>query len=68
MIKCRAISKLFKKLHPQIYASQLMTSSIIQRPVVLLNLESVKRKGKNYKNLREKKSFLDEMKNIVHSF
>ena len=34
----------------QIYASQFMTSQIIPLLFVLLNLESVEKKGKNYKN------------------
>ena len=35
-------------------------------PFVLLNLESVERKGKNYKNLNilRTKSFFDEIKNV----
>ena len=38
---------------------------------VLLNLEKVERKRKQYKNLNyleNEKSFLDEIKNIFHSF
>ena len=48
-----------------------MTSLIIPLPFVLLNLESVERKRKNYKKfeyLENEKSFLDEIKNIFHSF
>ena len=44
---------------------------MIQLPFVLLNLESVERKGKNCKKLEyieNEKSFLDEIKNIFHSF
>ena len=52
----------FKKLHLQIYASQFMPL-IIPLSFVLLSLESVERKRKKYKNL----SFLDEIKNILHS-
>ena len=55
----------------QLYASQFMTSYIIPLPLVLLDLESVERKGKNYKKieyLENEKSFLDEIKNIFHSF
>ena len=51
MMKCKAFSELLQKLHQQIYASQFMTSWIIPLPYVLLNLECVKRKGKNHKNL-----------------
>ena len=48
-----------------------MTSQIIPLPFVLLNLESLKRKGKNsqkIEDLENEKSFLDEIKNIFHSF
>ena len=68
------VAELFKKLHLQIYASQLITSQIIPLPFVLLYLESVKRKGKNYKILQNfeylenEKSFFDEIKNTFHSF
>ena len=44
----------------QIYASQFMTSQIISLPFVLLNLEIVESKGKNYKSLnilRTKRAF-----------
>ena len=40
----------------------------IPLPFALLNLESVERKGKSYKNFENEKSFLDEKKNIFHSF
>ena len=56
----KAILEFFQKLHLYIYASQFMTSQISPLPLVLLNLESVKRKGKNYKNLnisRTKRAF-----------
>ena len=39
--------------------------------IVLLNLESVERKGKNYKKieyLQNEISFFDEIKNIFYSF
>ena len=46
-----------------------MTSQIIPLPFVLLYLQSVERKGKNYKILNIfKKSFFDEIKNTFHSF
>ena len=48
---CNMVSELFQKLHLQISASKFMTSYIIPLPFVLLNLESVERKGKNYKKL-----------------
>ena len=60
----------FKSLHLQIYASQCMTSLIIPLSFVLLILEKVERKRKKYQNLQyleNKKSFLDEIKNIFHS-
>ena len=42
----------------------------LQKLRVLLNLETVETKGKNYKNLNisRTKSFLDEIKRIFHSF
>ena len=55
------VVELFQKLHLQIYAIQFMTSQIILLPFVLLHLESVERKGKNYKSmniLRMKVAFL----------
>ena len=56
-------------MHLQIYASQFMTSQIIPLPFVLLYLESVERKGKNYKSLNEnEKSFFDEIKDTFDSF
>ena len=39
-----------------------MTSQIIPLPFVLLNLESVERKGKNYKNLNISRQSILEMK------
>ena len=45
------VVELFQKLHLQIYASQFMTSQIIPLPFLLFYLESVERKGKNYKSL-----------------
>ena len=52
--------KLFQKLNLLIYASQFMTFKIVPLSFVLLNLESVEMKEKNYKNLsifRSKKPF-----------
>ena len=46
-------------------------TEIIPLPFVLLNLESVEMKGKKlqkFEYLQNKKSFLDETKNIFHSF
>ena len=60
MMQCTAVFELFQKIYLQIYASQFMTSKIISFPFVLLNLESVERKGKNHKNLnilRTKRTF-----------
>ena len=51
MISYKVIFELFQKLHLQIYGNQFMASYIIPLPFVLLNLECVERKGKNYKNL-----------------
>ena len=65
------VLEFFQKLHLQIYASQCMTSLILPLPFILLNLNKVERKRKKYKKLnilRTKKAFLDEIKNIVHSF
>ena len=48
-----------------------MTSLFLPLSFVLLNPESVERKGKNYKNVnisRTKKRFLDEIKSIICSF
>ena len=47
-----------------------MTSKIIPLSFVLLNLESVERKGKIKKieHFENEKSFLDEIKSIFHSF
>ena len=47
----KAVYKLFQKLHPLVCRHQFMTSSIIPFSAVLLNLESVERKEKIYKNL-----------------
>ena len=61
LVLYKAVLELFQKLHQQIYASQSMKSKIISLPFVLLNLESVERKRKNYKNLnisRTKRAFL----------
>ena len=55
------VVELFKKLHLQIHASQLMTSPVIPLPFILLYLESMERKGKNYKSLnitRTERDFL----------
>ena len=52
--------ELFQKLHLLFYANLFMTSNIIPLSFVLLNLESVERKGKNYKKLntsRMKRAF-----------
>ena len=54
----------------QIYASQFMTSLIISLPFVFLNLEIWKgsEKLQKFKYLDNEKSFLDEIKNLFHSF
>ena len=51
MKQYKAVFDLLQKLHLQIYARQVMTSQIIPLPFALLNLQSVEKKGKNYKNL-----------------
>ena len=65
MTKYQVVFELFRKLHPQIYASQFMTS-IIPLPFVLLYLESVERKGFEY--LENEKRILDKIKKPFHSF
>ena len=60
MMPCKAVFGVIPKITLQIYANQFMTSYIIPLPFVLLNLESVEMKGKNYKKLnisRTKKDF-----------
>ena len=63
------VFELFRKLHLLIHASQFMTSEIIPLSFVLLNLESVEReKIQRFEYLKNKKSFLDEIKSIFQSF
>ena len=63
------VFELFQKSHLQIYASQFMTSELILLPFVILNLESVERGGiTKFEYLGKKKSLLDEIKYIFHSF
>ena len=64
MMPYKTVVKLFQKLHLQIYANQFMTSQITSLSFVLLYLESMERKGKNYKslNLENEKSFSDKIK------
>ena len=60
MVTNKAVFKLFQNLNLQIYASQFMASETIPLPFVHLNLESVERKEKNYKNFnisRTKRAF-----------
>ena len=71
MMSCKVVFELFQKLHLQIYASQFMISEITPLSFVLLNLESVERKDKKlqkFEYLENVKGFLDEIKNIFHSF
>ena len=71
MMYYEAVFELFQKLHLLIYASQFMKSWIIPLSFVLLNLERMERKGKNYKNVNifeSEYSFLDEIKTIFHNF
>ena len=68
MIKYKAVSELFQKLHLQIYACQFITSKIIPLPFVLLSLESVEReKIQKFEYLKNEKSFVDK-KNIFYRF
>ena len=48
--------KVVFELNLKIYARQFMTSVIIPLQFVLLNLESVQKKAKNYKNISSTKS------------
>ena len=60
-----------KRLQPQIYASQCLASLIIPLPFVLLNLQKSgkeEEKIRKFKYLENEKSFLEEIKNIFHSF
>ena len=61
MIQYKVVFELFQKLHLQIYASQFMTLQI---------WKVWKGRGKiqKFKYLENEKSFLDEVKNIFHSF
>ena len=59
MVQHKAVFELFQKLHLQIYANQCMTL-IIPLSFVLLNLESVEKKRRKYKNFnisRTKRAF-----------
>ena len=59
----KIIFELFEKLHSLIYAIQFMTSQVIPLSFVLLNLESVEKKGKitKMRTSQEQKEPLDEM-------
>ena len=59
MMSWKAVSELFQKLHLQIYACQIMTSSIIPDTFVVLNLESVERKRKNSQRFEKDCHILD---------
>ena len=67
---CKAVFELFQKLHRQIYTSQFMA---INYSTSICPLESGKcgkegKKSQTCEYLDNEKSFLDEMKNIFHSF
>ena len=65
MMYYKAVFVLFQKLHLLIYASPFVTSWINALSFVIFNLESVERKGKNYKNLnvsRIKRAFQTKWK------
>ena len=70
MVLCKVVFELFQKLHLEIIASQFMTLYIIPLLFVLLNLESVEKKRKDYKhlNISRRKRALGEIKIIFHSF
>ena len=55
-------------LHLLINASQFMTPYIVLLLFALWNLKSVKEKLQTFDNLKNDKSFLDEIKSIFHSF
>ena len=71
MILCKVVFELFQKLHLQIYASQM--HDIINYSISICPLESGKcgKEGKKLQKieyLENEKSFVDEIKNIFHSF
>ena len=68
---CISTSPSFSPFHLQIYGSQCMTSLIIPLSFVLLNLESVERRRKKYKNLnisRTKRAFSMKWKTFFTAF
>ena len=65
------VFEFLQKIHLQIYASQCMTSLIIPFPFVLLSLKKSgkeEEKIQKFEYLENGNSFLNEIKNIVHSF
>ena len=70
MMKCQAVFELFQKLHLQIYASQFMTSyySTSICPFESRKCGKERKKSQKFEYLENKNSFLDEIKNIFHSF
>ena len=72
MILCKVVFELFQNLRLQIYASQM--HDIINYSISICPLESVEKCGKEGKKLQKieylenEKSFVDEIKNIFHSF
>ena len=67
----KALFELFKKLHPQIYASQLMTSLNYSTSICPFESGNCGEKGKKLQKieyLKNGKSFLDGIKSIFHSF
>ena len=70
MIQYKVVLELFQTIYLLIYANQSMASEIIPLSFVLLNLESIERKGKiqKFEYLKNKKSFFDEIKSYFYSF
>ena len=72
-MKYKVVFELFQKLQLQIYASQFMTSQVIPISIIICPFESGKcgkegKKLQKFESLENKKSFLDDIKNIFHSF
>ena len=70
MVWYEAVLELFQNLHLQIYVSQFMTSNY---STSICSFESgncgkEEEKLQKFEYLEKGKSFLDEIKNILHSF
>ena len=68
-MQCEAVFGLFQKLNLQIYASQLMTSNY-STSICPFEFGKCGKEGKKLQKFEylKKESFLDEIKNIFHSF